>query len=763
MNKRPDGGADSVLAAIVQSSQAAIISKTLDGVVTSWNDAAERMFGYSAAEMIGRPISIIASPRRPDEMSQILARIRRGERVERFDSERRHKDGTTIHVSISVSPIHDDSGAVVGASKIAFDISRQKLAEAQLVERSAQLDEFAHLLDLAPAMVCSLDGRILFWGRGMQSLYGWSAEEAIGRRAGELLSTLHPMPAQDIQAELLEAGEWQGELVQADRDGAVVTVASHWALHRDHDGKPVSILILDWDVTEAKRSQEMIAEREARLRSVLDTSPNAVITIDAMGIVQSFSDAAEKLFGYAAGEVIGRNVKMLMPSSHRDVHDAHLERYRRTGERRIIGIGRQVEAQKKDGSVFPMELAVGEVTLGEIRIFTGFIRDLSASVKLEHDLRQAQKMEAIGQLTGGIAHDFNNLLAVIAGNLEMLERRVTDADGRDILREAQEAAQLGAELGKRLLAFGRRQSLLPRPTDLSALAAGLVDLLRRTLGPTIDIATRLADRLPATMVDPGQVENALLNLAVNARDAMPKGGRLIIETGEREVDEDQVAAYAELTPGHYVTLSVTDTGSGMPPEVQRRAFEPFYTTKGPGAGSGLGLSMIYGFVKQSGGHVQLYSEVGHGTTVRLYLPAQAGGAVAAPADVAAAPRPKASETILVVEDDERVRRVSVRRLKELGYRVIEAENGPAGLRELQSGPPIDLLFTDIVMAGGMSGADLAHEARKRFPELRILFTSGFAEPGIVSGELMAVNSGWLGKPHTLAELDEALRDLLGRG
>ena len=761
MNKKPDDGADSVLAAIIRSSHAAIISKTLDGIVTSWNEAAERMFGYSAEEMIGHSIDRIAAPARHGEMHEILKRISVGERVERLETERRHKDGRIIHVALSIAPIYDERGAVIGAYKIAIDISRQKTAEAQLRERSNQLDEFAHLLDLAPAMVCSRSGEILFWGRGMQSLYGWSAAEAIGRHSDALLQTLHPAPLQDIHAELLEAGEWQGEVVHSDRDGRAVTVVTHWALHRDGEGNAVSILKMDWDVTEAKRSQEMIAEREARLRSVVDTSPNAVITIDAVGVVQSFSDAAEKLFGYAAGEVIGRNVSMLMPSPYSEAHDGHLQRYARTGEKRIIGIGRRVEAQKKDGTVFPMELAVGEVDLGETRIYTGFIRDLTASVKMEHDLRQAQKMEAIGQLTGGIAHDFNNLLAVISGNLEMLERRVVDPDGRDILREAQEAAHLGAELGKRLLAFGRRQSLQPRPTDLSALSAGLVDLLRRTLGPTIEIVTRFADGLPATMVDPGQVENALLNLAVNARDAMPRGGRLIIETSEREVDSDQTEAYVELTPGRYVTLSVTDTGSGMPLEVQRRAFEPFYTTKGPGKGSGLGLSMIYGFVKQSGGHVQLYSEVGHGTTVRLYLPAEAGLATTAPSK-AAAPQKRANETILVVEDDERVRRVSVRRLKELGYRVIEADSGPAGLRELQSGPPVDLLFTDIVMAGGMGGADLAHEARQRFPDLRILFTSGFAEPGIVNSDVMTERSAWLGKPHSLAELDAALRELLGR-
>jgi PAS domain S-box-containing protein len=593
----------------------------------------------------------------------------------------------------------------------------------------------------------------------MTHLYGWLGYEAVGRTASQLLATESSPGWAEIRAELLDNSEWQGELTHKNRDGTAVIVASHWALHRDRSNRPASILIMDWDVSEAKRSQAMIAEREARLRSVLETSPNAIITIDEYGIVQSFSDAAETLFGYAAGEVIGRNVSMLMPTHHQQSHDAHLARYSRTGERRIIGVGREVEAKRKDGSIFPMELAVGEVALGESRIYTGFIRDLTARVKLEQELRQAQKMEAIGQLTGGIAHDFNNLLAVISGNLEMLERRLSDEDQRDLLREAQEAAQLGAELSKRLLAFGRRQSLQPRATDLSTLVAGLADLLRRTLGQTITVTTRLAPNLPLIMVDPGQVENALLNLAVNARDAMPKGGRLVIETEARRTAVEQQNHYGDLPPGSYVILAVTDNGTGMAPEIRDRAFEPFFTTKGPGAGSGLGLSMVYGFVKQSGGHVQIYSEEGHGTTVRLYLPAQSE-AVLDQASGATPARAPTGGTILVVEDDERVRRISVRRLKELGYQVIEAIDGPGGLRHLrEQGDHIDLLFTDIVMAGGMSGADLAQEARRLRPDLPILFTSGFAEPGIVTDDLMTERSRWLSKPHSLLELDEKLHEL----
>jgi PAS domain S-box-containing protein len=535
-------------------------------------------------------------------------------------------------------------------------------------------------------------------------------------------------------------------------------------LHRRDTGEPASVFQFDWDMTDARRTK-LIEEREARLRSIVETAPDAVITIGERGIIQSFSPAAEKLFGYAAGEVIGHNVKMLMPEPHRTKHDGYLERYLRTGEKRIIGIGREVEAQRKDGTVFPMHLSVGEVRLGDTHIFSGFIHDLSARVKMEEELQRAQKMEAVGQLTGGVAHDFNNLLTVISGNLEMLDRRIDDAEDRDLLKDAREASQLGAELAKHLLAIGRRQPLQPRLTDLNSLVGGMADLLRRSLGETIAIDTKLAEGLPMIMVDPGQVESALLNLSVNARDAMPKGGKLFIRTASADLDESYTAFYVDVAPGRYVSLAVTDTGVGMTPEVRQRAFEPFFTTKGPGKGNGLGLSMVYGFVKQSGGHIQIYSEPGRGTTIRFYLPAQHGdGGV--PERSADAPTPPASlaagETVLLVEDDPRVRRVSLRRLKDLGYHVLEADSGPVALKLLDEGADINVLFTDVVMPGGMTGIDLAQEVRRRRPGVKILLSSGYAEPSVVIGGLTIADTAWLGKPYSAAELESKLRKLLDK-
>jgi PAS domain S-box-containing protein len=592
------------------------------------------------------------------------------------------------------------------------------------------------------------------YGRRRGRLVGRNYFEVFGRHAGSGLTRAHLLDA-------LAGRPVRGIEERVRRSNGSERVLL-WNASRliDSDNQPLGLIAVAQDITERQQAEEALREREARLSSVISTAPDAIITIDERGIVQSFSNTAETLFGYAAGEVIGHNVKVLMPQPHRGKHDGYLARYRRTGEKRIIGIGRQVEAQRKDGTIFPMELSVGEFLLGTTRIYTGFIRDVTARAKMEQELLPAQKMEAIGQLTGGLAHDFNNLLTVITGNLEMLADRLTNADHLSLLTEAQEAAELGGKLAGRLLAFGRRQPLNPKPINLSELAAGMADLLNRSLGELVRLETRLAPDLRMTMADPGQVENALLNLAINARDAMPDGGRLLIETSEVEIDEDALAVHVEVVPGPYAMLAVTDTGTGMTAEARQRAFEPFFTTKGPGGGSGLGLSMVYGFVKQSGGHVQIYSELGHGTTVRLYLPIRdhdgrlAASRAARPADVVG------GETILVVEDDQRVRRVSVRRLKELGYKVIETDSGPAALRMLDQGNPIDLVFTDMVMPGGMTGLDLAREVRRRRPALKVLFTSGYADPAMMAGGTLTAEDGWLGKPYSRADLASKLRELL---
>lgn len=633
-----------------------------------------------------------------------------------------------------------------------------------LISDKEGLDELVRILDEASVIVHSFDGEIRYWTSGSERLYGWSRKEAIGRVVHELLGTRFLEAVDTIRAGVRVYNTWSGELVHMHKDGHPIAIASRWVAVRTQMSSDLLIMQMNSDISELKSAQHDLAGREAHLRSILETVPEAMVVIDESGKVTSFSVAAEKLFGYAAAEVCGQNVRMLMPSPHREAHDGYLSRYLTTGERRIIGYGRVVTGQRKDGTQFPMELAVGEALTSGKRIFTGFIRDLTSRQKIEEELRHSQKMEAIGKLTGGIAHDFNNLLTVISGNLEMVERRLESEKLLTLLREAQDAADDGAKLTAQLLAFGRRQPLNPKLTDVGALVSTFSDLLRRTLGETIELRTTVTGAMHQTMVDPSQLQNALLNLALNARDAMPRGGQLTVEISHARLDSDYARMYPQIQTGNFVLVAVTDTGTGMSAEVKQRAFEPFYTTKEVGAGSGLGLSMVYGFVKQSGGHVQLYSEAGQGTSVRLFLPA---AITSGSRDRLRARSERdaddsiigGDEVILVVEDDARVRRVAVARLKDAGYRVIEAGTGSEALALIDAHPEIDLLFTDIVMPGGMTGDELAKAVRAIRPRIKVLFTSGYAEPS-VAGRQLADTGTWLKKPYTAKELTSRLRKLL---
>jgi PAS domain S-box-containing protein len=630
------------------------------------------------------------------------------------------------------------------------------------VVTDAGLDEVVHVLDHANVFVHDFDGAISRWTSGCERLYGWTREEAIGRQAQDLLETKVSEPVSDIRAKLLEFGTWKGELVHRHKDGFTVSVSSHVVCVALESRDNLVLIQMNNEISDLKDIQFDLAAREAHLRSILDTVPESMIVIDEVGNITSFSAASERLFGYEASEVRGKNVRMLMPSPHFEAHDTYLSNYMRTGERRIIGYGRVVTGLRKDGTTFAMELAIGEAVSNGKRIFTGFIRDLTSRQKIEEELRQAQKMEAVGQLTGGIAHDFNNLLTVISGNLEMLEARLTDPKQRILLREAQDAANDGARLTGQLLAFGRRQPLNPKRSDIGQLVTGFGDLLRRAIGEPVDLRTTVTGSNNLTLVDAPQLQNALLNLALNARDAMPNGGLLSIDIERVRLDIDYVKMYPEVRTGDYILISVTDSGGGMSEEVKLHAFEPFFTTKDVGSGSGLGLSMVYGFVKQSGGHIQLYSEQGHGTSVRIFLPVANSGSEAQSTDLAEAELSevlRGTEKILVVEDDHRVRRVTVARLADTGYEVIEAANGPDALVLLQDDPEISVLFTDIVMPGGMHGNELADLARALRPEIKILFTSGYAEPS-VAGKGFATPGSWLKKPYTAAELAARLRALL---
>jgi PAS domain S-box-containing protein len=514
--------------------------------------------------------------------------------------------------------------------------------------------------------------------------------------------------------------------------------------------------------TRRTAAERELQESESRYRAIFETAVDAIIVSDQHGIIQEFSRAAEAMTGYRAIELIGQNMRVLLPPTMRQEPERYTARY--------LWTIKELEVCRKDGSVFPAHLSIAEWWAGGHRHFTGILRDLSVQhreqverTKLEAQLHQAQKMEAIGNLTGGMAHDFNNMLGVIIGNIDLLrDLKGDDPDVDELTQEALDAAFRGADLTRRLLAFARQQPLRPQHVNVNELVSGITRLLRRTIGEDVEISLDLAPELWPVVVDPAQLEASLTNLATNARDAMPDGGRLIIVTGNRTLDFDYAAQHAEVAPGSYVMLEVSDTGCGMTPEVMHRIFEPFYTTKSRDKGTGLGLSMVFGFIKQSGGHIGVYSEPGIGTTFRLFLPHMTQD-VPTVADSAATPLLHGrGESVLVVEDNGALRRVVTRQLAELGYRVLAAENAAAGLKLLDR-HSIDLLLTDVVMPGGINGRELARRARERWPGIKIVFTSGFSEARL-NGDAgpLASCTPLLSKPYRKEDLASAAREALDR-
>ncbi len=597
-----------------------------------------------------------------------------------------------------------------------------------------------------------LDGSITSWNPAAERLFGFTAE-AIGQSINIIVPPDRRAEVRDIIERAGRGDHIQHhETSRVCKDGRHVEVSLSISPILSVAGKIIGISKTVHDITERKQTRQALDQEIEERRRIFETSNDLILVTDTGGNFIQVSPSVTAILGYQPSDMIGHSaVEFIHPDdlehTRKEMRAARRGQSKRSFETRYVdNMGKAVALNWTGTWSEPVQR----------HFFIG--RDLTEKQAAEAQLRHAQRMDAVGQLTGGVAHDFNNILTVITGTIGILREAVADQPQLVTIADLiDEAAERGANLTKHLLAFARKQPLQPLEIDVNALVLESAKLLHPTLGKHIEIAPLLAEDAWTALVDPSQLTTAVLNLALNARDAMPNGGKLTIETGNIVLDESYANMHSELAPGNYVMIAVSDAGSGIPAALLERVFEPFFTTKEVGRGTGLGLSMVFGFVKQSGGHVKIYSEEGHGTSVKIYLPRATGLQQTAAEALVSGTVEGGKETILVVEDDTMVRRYVMTQIESLGYTTLEAANASEALRIVDEAPAIDLLFTDVIMPGGMNGRQLVEEALRRRPNLKTLYTSGYTENAIVhhgrldSGVLLLV------KPYRKAELARMIR------
>ncbi|MDY3560425.1 PAS domain S-box protein [Gemmata sp. JC673] len=718
-----------------------------DGAVDYMNRRAAEYSGVEDDRLIDWNWEHLVHPDdRPHTTATWGAVLRTGEPQE-FEFRLRRSDGAyRWHLARQVA-VRGPAGVVERWFGTCTDIHDQKTT-AELLAQDAQV--LAHVRD--SVVVTDPEGVVTYWNAGATRLFGWTAQEMIGRRYSERFpAEFRPELSREVRARA-DGTEWHGEYEDLRKDGTRVWVHARVGPIRDAAGRVCGVLGLASDLTDRKRAEESLA---AVMRSVAD----AIVTIDERGTIGSVNPATERLFGYTAAELVGRNVRVLMPEPHSGRHDSYLENYLGTGVSKIIGVGREVEGRRKDGTTFPADLSVTEFRTEDARHFTGVVRDVTERKRLEAQFRQAQKMEAVGRLAGGVAHDFNNLLTVINGYTDLLLGGPLAEDDRAALAAVRDAGERAAGLTSQLLAFSRKAIVAPQVLDLKEVVAQAERLLRRLIGE--DVALTVTSHAGPCWIeaDLNQLDQVIMNLAVNARDAMPTGGRLTFETRRIPVAPGTSTDSGELRAGWYVSLAVRDTGCGMSNEVKARLFEPFFTTKGPGRGTGLGLAVVHGIVKQAGGHIWAESVPGAGTTFHILFPeAPAPGGPGESAAVEAL-RP-GTETVLLVEDEDAVRSLCCLVLEAQGYTVLPAADGRAALAAIaRHRGRIHLLVTDVVMPE-MSGRALADAVRTLQPDARVLFISGYTDDAVVRHGVRGEADAFLQKPFTPLGLARKVRAVL---
>lgn len=731
------------------------------------NDAFLKATGFTREEIVGKQAVTLSGVRNdPALIERIRDASVRGGTV-RTDLWMRTRDGEEILVEGDASPLQDASGEISHWLVIQRPVGEQRAREEQMRMLLAAVDHANDfVLIMSRDQAGEREGRIIVYtNETYLKSTGFSRDEVIGQNSTRIYG-LRNDPA--LIRQMRDSAD-RGEAVRADlwmrtKHGDDILVEGDAAPLRDEHGRIANWLIIQRPVTEQRRAEALMRLNNERARLIGQATSDVIWDLDITTGQLWWNENLQKLFGYdpdAFGENLENWTAKIVPEDRVRVSTSFHAAL--NGPDPVWNS--EYRFTRADGSIatimdrgFLIRNDAGE----PVRMI-GSMVDITERRELDEQLRQAQKLEAVGQLTGGLAHDFNNLLTVILGNAEaMTEIASDDPDLRILAKMTMSAAERGAELTNRLLAFGRRQKLSPRSIDCGELIQGMSHLLRRTLSESVQIELQLAEATWPALADPGQLEMAILNLALNARDAMPGGGRLVIETANITHDSEVEQPDIGVTPGDYVAISVTDSGAGMSREIAQRAFDPFFTTKEVGKGTGLGLSMLYGFVKQSGGTVTIDSALGRGTTVTLYLP-RAKQAASAPQQHALAQSPGGAESILVVEDDPLLRSHVCTLLRGLGYSVTTAADGREAMTMIETDQPIDLLFTDIVMPGGVDGAALAAMALEARPGLKILFTSGYSDQRKLPTETGGAPIPILRKPYRRVELATHIRSALGTG
>ncbi len=744
---------------IIQSIEDGYYEVDIAGNFTFHNDSLCRILGYPPDELMGMNNQQYADAETSQQVFQAFNQVfRTGQPRQEFNWQIIRKDGTKRFVDTSIHLIRDAASKPIGFRGIVRDITDRKRAEEALRESEERFRSMFEATAIGVA-VADMNGHLVESNRRLQEMLGYSGEE-LHRMA--FTEFTHPEDASadmELYKELIagERDHYQMEKRYIRKDGRVVWGRLTVSLMRNAGNEPHFTIGMVEDITERKQAEEAVRQSEAEYRSLIQGAAYGIYRSTTEGKFLDVNPALVAMLGYdSEAELLAANLATEIyrdPGERARIVAQHLERWD----------GLEVEWKRKDGTPITVRLSGRAVrdAQGALTYFEGIAENITEQRLLEAQLRQAQKMEAVGRLAGGVAHDFNNLLMVMRGYTELLLGRLGANDPlRRNVEEIQKAADRATSLTQQLLAFSRKQVMQPKIFDLNAVVSDTEKMLRRLIGEDIELATILGAELGRVKADPGQIEQVILNLAVNARDAMPQGGKLVLETANVELTQAFARQHPGVTPGPHVMLAMSDTGVGMDAETQARIFEPFFTTKEKGKGTGLGLATVYGIVKQSGGYIWVYSEAGQGTTFEIYLPRVEDAVTTDQEEQVASQPPSGSETVLLVEDEEPVRKLAREFLENTGYTVLEAEDPVEAmhLSDRHQGP-IHLMVTDVVMPK-MSGHELAQQMASVRPEMKVLYVSGYTDDALGQYGVPTQDSFFLQKPFSLDTLARKMRTLL---